>query len=180
MGTYAWIYLIPRFCPQNPAPGAADRYCFTDGWVIVWNWFRETGLACKSTYNVGKSTPPERQKAHLASLTSQSCVSDGWWLCLLIYLIPNQWRDEGLVISSPYACLMHFCMVVESWYQLPGLGVNLSASFAWRKTVHIIVVKCRTYNCIACSGVAKAFPGGQAAHPEDHNEEENKENLRKN
>ena len=24
MGTYAWNF-IPRFCPQNPAPGAADR-----------------------------------------------------------------------------------------------------------------------------------------------------------
>ena len=30
------------------------------------------------------------------------------------------------------------------------------------------------------SGVARAFPGGRAAHPEDQNEEENKENLRKN
>ena len=30
------------------------------------------------------------------------------------------------------------------------------------------------------SGVASAFPGGQAAHPEDQNEEENEENLRKN
>ena len=30
------------------------------------------------------------------------------------------------------------------------------------------------------SGVARAFPGGRAAHPEDQNEEENEENLRKN
>ena len=30
------------------------------------------------------------------------------------------------------------------------------------------------------NGVARAFPGGRAAHPEDQNEEENKENLRKN
>ena len=30
------------------------------------------------------------------------------------------------------------------------------------------------------SGVARAFPGGQAAHPEDQNEEENEEKLRKN
>ena len=27
------------------------------------------------------------------------------------------------------------------------------------------------------SGVARAFPGGQAAHPEDQNEEENEERL---
>ena len=180
MGTYAWIYLIPRFCPQNPAPGAADRYCFTDGWVIVWNWFRETGLACKSTYNVGKSTPPERQKAHLASLTSQSYVSGGWWLCLLIYLIPNQWRDEGLVISSPYACLMHFCMVVEGPIPTSWSWGESFCKLCMTQNVHIIVVKCRTYNCIACSGVARAFPGGRATHPEDQNEEENKENLRKN
>ena len=30
------------------------------------------------------------------------------------------------------------------------------------------------------SGVARAFPGGRAAHPEDQNEEENEGNLRKN
>ena len=30
------------------------------------------------------------------------------------------------------------------------------------------------------SGVAGAFPGGRAAHPEDQDEEENEENLRKN
>ena len=30
------------------------------------------------------------------------------------------------------------------------------------------------------SGVARAFPGGRAAHPKDQNEEENEENLRKN
>ena len=30
------------------------------------------------------------------------------------------------------------------------------------------------------SGVARAFPGGQAAHLEDQNKEENEENLRKN
>ena len=34
-------------------------------------------------------------------------------------------------------------------------------------------------NCLA-SGVARAFPGGRAAHPEDQNEEENEEKLRKN
>ena len=28
------------------------------------------------------------------------------------------------------------------------------------------------------SGVARAFPGGRAAHPENQNEEENEENLR--
>ena len=27
---------------------------------------------------------------------------------------------------------------------------------------------------IKCSGVARAFPGGRLAHPEDQNEEENK------
>ena len=32
----------------------------------------------------------------------------------------------------------------------------------------------------AGSGVARAFPGGRAAHPEDQNEEENEEKLRKN
>ena len=31
-----------------------------------------------------------------------------------------------------------------------------------------------------CSGVVRAFQGGRAAHPEDQNEEENEENLRKN
>ena len=37
----------------------------------VKNWFRETGFACKSTYNVGKSIPPlGQQKTHLASLKS--------------------------------------------------------------------------------------------------------------
>ena len=30
------------------------------------------------------------------------------------------------------------------------------------------------------SGVARAFQGGRVAHPEDQNEEENEENLRKN
>ena len=30
------------------------------------------------------------------------------------------------------------------------------------------------------SGVARAFPGGQLAHPEGQNEEENKSSLRKN
>ena len=30
------------------------------------------------------------------------------------------------------------------------------------------------------SGVARAFPGGRLAHPEDQNEEENKKSLRKN
>ena len=30
------------------------------------------------------------------------------------------------------------------------------------------------------SGVARAFPGGRAAHPEDQDEEENEENVRKN
>ena len=29
------------------------------------------------------------------------------------------------------------------------------------------------------SGIARAFLGGRAAHPEDQNEEENEENLRK-
>ena len=29
------------------------------------------------------------------------------------------------------------------------------------------------------SSVARAFPGGQVTHPEDQNEEESKENLRK-
>ena len=29
------------------------------------------------------------------------------------------------------------------------------------------------------SGIARTFPGGRAAHPEDQNEEENEENLRK-
>ena len=33
---------------------------------------------------------------------------------------------------------------------------------------------------IAHSGVARAFPGGRAAHPEDKNEEENEESSRKN
>ena len=33
---------------------------------------------------------------------------------------------------------------------------------------------------VRLSGVARAFPDGQAAHPEDQNEEENEENLRKN
>ena len=36
------------------------------------------------------------------------------------------------------------------------------------------------FNFHANSGVARAFPGGQAAHSEDQNEEENEENLRKN
>ena len=31
-----------------------------------------------------------------------------------------------------------------------------------------------------CSGVARAFPGGQLAHPEGQNEEENEKSLRKN
>ena len=30
------------------------------------------------------------------------------------------------------------------------------------------------------SGVARAFPGGQVAHPESQNEEENEKSLRKN
>ena len=30
------------------------------------------------------------------------------------------------------------------------------------------------------SGVARTYPGGRAANPEDQNEEENQENLRKN
>ena len=30
------------------------------------------------------------------------------------------------------------------------------------------------------SGVARAFPGGRLAHPEDQNEEENEKILRKN
>ena len=29
-------------------------------------------------------------------------------------------------------------------------------------------------NEVICSGVAKAFPGGRLAHPENQNEEENK------
>ena len=33
---------------------------------------------------------------------------------------------------------------------------------------------------VSYSGVARAFPGGRAAHPEDQNEEENEEKLRKN
>ena len=33
---------------------------------------------------------------------------------------------------------------------------------------------------IFVSGVARAFPGGRSAHPEDQNEEENEERLRKN
>ena len=33
---------------------------------------------------------------------------------------------------------------------------------------------------VICSGVARAFPGERAAHPEDQNEEENEEKLRKN
>ena len=31
-----------------------------------------------------------------------------------------------------------------------------------------------------CSGLARAFPGGQVAHPEGQNGEENEESLRKN
>ena len=69
-------------------------------------------------------------------------------LCLLIYLIPNQWRDEGLVISSPYACLMHFCMMVESFRKL-----------YMTQNVHIVVVelynmhtKCSTCD-VACQKI---------------------------
>ena len=32
---------------------------------------------------------------------------------------------------------------------------------------------------VSCSGVARAFPGGQLAHPEGQNEEENEKSLRK-
>ena len=35
-------------------------------------------------------------------------------------------------------------------------------------------------NSLYSSGVARAFPGGRLAHPEDQNEEENKWSLRKN
>ena len=34
------------------------------------------------------------------------------------------------------------------------------------------------YVVLVTSGVARTFPGGQAAYPEDQNEEENEENLR--
>ena len=37
-----------------------------------------------------------------------------------------------------------------------------------------------TLNLYTNSGVAKAFPGGQGAHPESQNEEENEKSLRKN
>ena len=37
-----------------------------------------------------------------------------------------------------------------------------------------------SYISAMLSGVARAFSGGRAAHPEDQNEEENEENLRKN
>ena len=36
------------------------------------------------------------------------------------------------------------------------------------------------YSGDACSGVARAFPGGRLAHPEGQNEEENKKSLRNN
>ena len=36
-----------------------------------------------------------------------------------------------------------------------------------------------TYKCLPDSGVARAFPCGRLAHPEDQIEEENEEKLRK-
>ena len=46
----------------------------------------------------------------------------------------------------------------------------------------MVNVRClpETYYRVSNSGVARAFTGGRAAHPEDQNEEENEENLRKN
>ena len=43
-----------------------------------------------------------------------------------------------------------------------------------------LFVRMLSSNGTLVSGVARAFPGGRAAHPEDQNEEESNENLRKN
>ena len=52
--------------------------------------------------------------------------------------------------------------------------------FTYRVIFHYIFFYIACMMCNVCSGVARAFPGGQAGHPEDQNEEENEEYLRKN
>ena len=47
-------------------------------------------------------------------------------------------------------------------------------------TYYELTMFCFVLFCLTVSGVARAFRGGRVAHPEDQNEEENEENLRKN
>ena len=59
----------------------------TDGWVIVWNWVRETGSACRSTYNVGKSTPSGKSESSFGiSNFPVMCI---WWMTVVSPFLPD-------------------------------------------------------------------------------------------
>ena len=108
------------------------------------NWFLETGSACKSTYNVGKSTPSGTSESSFSIsnflhvyLVDDSCVSLSTW-----YQISGGVRGWwSLVISSPYACLMHGGRRLRSTSWSWG---ESSCKLWMTQNVHIVVVQYRT------------------------------------
>ena len=70
-------------------------------------------------------------------------------------------------------------LVVPDHMSATNTTKSMSYSYSFRKFWLSSYVFCPFYWNI-CSGVARAFLSEQVAHPEDQNEEENEESLRKN